>query len=251
MKNNKAIYSTVEFDSWAFREGLIDTERFLIEQYLDKEGKTLEAGTGGGRILLEMKKMGFKSLCGFDFVEEFIEIAKKKDTSGNIMFEVQDATSLSYLDSSFDQVIYLQQIISLIPNEDKRLKAIKEAYRVLKPGGRALFSFLSFEARSRDFQYLLFLLYLKALRLIFKRRISIQYLPWLKLGGRLNLKAFLDAEPYVFWYKLQELRMFLQGAGFKILAVGSTHQIKKGTMLSWDKLKEKDVKGMLYVVCSK
>ena len=56
MKNNKAIYSTVEFDSWAFREGLIDTERFLIEQYLDKEGKTLEAGTGGGRILLEMKK---------------------------------------------------------------------------------------------------------------------------------------------------------------------------------------------------
>jgi hypothetical protein len=40
---------TVELDSWATRRGLTADEKYLIEKHLRK--KTLEAGTGGGRIL--------------------------------------------------------------------------------------------------------------------------------------------------------------------------------------------------------
>lgn len=139
-KNNKEVYSTVEFNSWTYRKGLIKAEKFLIEKYLDSKGRTLEAGTGGGRILLELLKLGFSSLYGFDFVPEFIEVAKKRlDITKSIIFEVQDITDLHYEDSYFDQIICLQQLISFIEEEEERTKALKKAYRILKSGGNSAF----------------------------------------------------------------------------------------------------------------
>ena len=139
MNDNRNIYETVEFDNWAYREGLDYEENFLIEKYLNKDLRTLEAGTGGGRIILEMKNLGFTSLQAYDYLPGFIEQAKKKDPTGTISFEVEDATDLSYEDCSFDQILYLQQIISSIDGADHKLKALKEAYRILKQGGTALF----------------------------------------------------------------------------------------------------------------
>lgn len=100
--NNKQVYRTVEFTSWVSGKHLHNEEKYLIEKYLHKEGKTIEAGTAGGRILLELNKLGFESLYGFDYIPEFIEQAKQKDTNHSITFEVQDATGLKYENSYFD-----------------------------------------------------------------------------------------------------------------------------------------------------
>jgi len=59
------------------------------------------------------------------------------------------------MDCYFDQIIYLQQIILLIEDEVARLKAIKEAYRVLKIGVPS-FSFLNFDARIRSVKFAIF-----------------------------------------------------------------------------------------------
>ena len=101
--DNKTVYSTVEFDSWAKREGLIRSESFLIENYFDSNPiqDTVEAGTAGGRILFDLKRRGFSNLSGFDFVPEFIEQAKKSDSNGKIHFQVMDATRLIYPDGKF------------------------------------------------------------------------------------------------------------------------------------------------------
>lgn len=48
--NNKEVYSTVEFDCWVYKKGLDFPEQYLIENYLHKQAKILEAGTAGGRI---------------------------------------------------------------------------------------------------------------------------------------------------------------------------------------------------------
>jgi len=66
---------------------------------LNKNGKTVEAGTAGGRILREMKDLGFQELYGYDYVSEFIEQAKQREASQSISFEVQDATDLTYENS--------------------------------------------------------------------------------------------------------------------------------------------------------
>ena len=250
--DNKEVFSTVSFRYWASRARLIPDEKFLIENYLDKRVKTVEAGTAGGRILFEMRSLGFTSLYGFDYVPALIEAARKKDSVGSIQFEVQDAISLNYEDASFDQIVYLQQIICLIEDEQARFKALSEAYRILRPGGTALFSFLSFEARRRSAAYMPYLVYLSLLRRLNGSKRAIQYLPWLRLGGKFNWHSLLDSRPYVYWYRLEEIGRLLHEVGFQIVAIGSTHQIKQGLMHnSYQALLNEPIEGMLYVVGKK
>lgn len=251
--NNKEFYSTVEFDSWADKKGLNYDEKYVIEKYLDKGGKTLEAGTAGGRILFEMNNLGFTSLHGYDFVTKFIERARQRNTSHSICFEVQDATSLNYEDSSFDQIIYLQQIICTIDDEAGRAKALKEAYRVLRVGGTALFSFISFETRTGGVMYPLYLMYLSLVRKLLKSNRSTQYFPYQTHGDKLNFSSILlGSGPYLYRYKLQEAYEALNEVGFKVAAIGSREQITQGIMYdSLPAMSNQPVKGAVYFVCKK
>lgn len=252
MSSNKEVYSTVEFDNWANKKYLLEEEKYLIETYVDRRWKILEAGTGGGRILLEMKQMGFTSLAGYDYVPKFIEQAKKRDPTQSIIFEVQDGTSLKYQDASFDSLLYLQQIICFIEDESSRLKAIEEAYRILKIGGIVLFSFLNFQARVRSPIYKPYLAYLKLSRKLRGSNRSIQYIPWLKLGSKINWAGILDRSPYPYWYQVEEVDSLLKKVNFQVVAVGSSYQIKQGKMLdSVEILASQCLEGMLYFVCKK
>ena len=249
--NHKQVFRTVEFDAWADGKGLNEDEKYLIVKYLNKKGNTVEAGTAAGRILREMKDLGFQELYGYDYVPEFIEQAKQRDASQSISFEVQDATDLTYENSSFEQIIYLQQIVCVIEEEDKRLKALTEAYRILKNGGTALFSFLNFESRIKS-PLVVYLAYLGMLRRLSGSNRSIQYIPWLNLGGKFNFLALLDRGPYPYWYKIQEAQQMLTKAGFKIVGVGSSYQISQGKMCDdIESLKHELTAGMLYFVCKK
>ena len=84
MRDTQDVYRTIEYDRWSQRAGFDQDEHYLISHYLDRDRKTLEAGTGGGRILLAMKEMGFSSLHGFDFVPEFIDQARRRDPEAAI-----------------------------------------------------------------------------------------------------------------------------------------------------------------------
>lgn len=252
MPNSEEVYSTVEFDNWAYREGLQPNEKYLLEKYLDKKGKTVEAGTGGGRLLLEMQNLGFTSLYGFDYLPELIEVAKQRDTSHTIAFEVQDATNLNYKDCCFDQAIYMQQVMCMIDDDLGRLKALKEAYRILKVGGVAIFSFLNFDVRIKSTMYHSYLGYLSFLRKVLKSNRSIQYIPWLRLDGKPNFYSLIDRGPYIYWYKLQEAYQDLKQADFEVVAIGSAHQVRQQKMhTSLESLANEPIEGILYFFCKK
>ncbi|HBK96620.1 MAG TPA: class I SAM-dependent methyltransferase [Microcoleaceae bacterium UBA10368] len=249
---NKEVYRDQEFARWAYGNGLLPEEFFLIENYLEKSKKTLEAGTGGGRLLLEMSKLGFNSLYGFDYLPEFIEVAKQRDVDGNIDFKVEDATQLNYEDCSFEQILYLGQMVGSIDDELGRLKALKEAYRILKVGGTALFSFLSFEARISSALYRPYVEYIRLLRKLRGSNRSIQYLPWLKFEKRPNLAALFDGGAHVYWYKVQEAYQLLRDVNFQIVGYGSSYQLSQGIILeSPATLANEPIRGMLYFVCKK
>lgn len=82
LADNKEVYSTVEFHRWADRTDLNADEPYLITHCLKPTGRTLEAGTGGGRILPAMRRMGFTDLHGFDFVLGLIDKARAADGDG-------------------------------------------------------------------------------------------------------------------------------------------------------------------------
>lgn len=250
--NNKELYSDLEFDTWLNIEKLYPEEKYLIQKYLIPNLKTVEAGTNGGRILFRMQELGFSSLAGFDYIPKLIDRAIERDPNRTINFQVQDAIDLAYLDSSFDQIIYLQQIICLIESQEDRLKAIQESYRILKPGGIGLFSVLSFESRNSKMLYSIYFAYLKTLRKMRGDGRSVQYLPWLKLGGKFNISSIIDRSPYTYWYRVTEIYQLLKSVGFEIVSIGSDAQISTENLKLTDlELMNEEISGMLYIVVRK
>jgi SAM-dependent methyltransferase len=246
-------FSTTEFDFWADKDGLILPEKFLIEKYLDPEQATLEAGTGGGRILLAMQELGFQYLWGFDYLPAFIEKAQERDISENIDFSVQDAVDLKYADESFGQIIYLQQLLCFLEDRAMVIKALQEATRVLQPGGIALFSSVSLDVRNRSFIHRLFISYIATLRKLRGSQRSIQYLPWLTIeGNKFNFNSLIDGGPQAYWFKVSELEEMLSSVNLDVIAIGSEYQIEQGKICTHpDELAKEPLAGILYVVCRK
>jgi len=252
LTDNKDVYSTVEFARWVDRADLDADERFLIAGYLSPTARTLEAGTGGGRILLALRQMGFTDLHGFDFVPGLIEKARAADPEHAIHFDVQNAARLDYPDASFDQIVYLQQLLSCIDDDATRWAAVGEAFRILRPGGVALFSALCFEVRRKHPIYRMLMTHWRMLRRVRGSSLSIQAMPWMRLGDRFNPGALLDRGPYVYWFRADEMVSRLRTAGFTIQAVGSSRQIEAGKLCDPPApLPEKQLRGALYCVCKK
>jgi ubiquinone/menaquinone biosynthesis C-methylase UbiE len=250
--SNKDLYSGVEFSTWLDLEQLWPEEEYLIKKYLNPQLSVVEAGVNGGRILLKMQDLGFTNLAGFDYVTELIAKAIERNPDRTIDFQVQDAIELAYPDHSFNQIIYLQQIICLIENRENRLKAVQESYRILKPNGIGLFSVLNFESRSSSVIYSIYFKYLTFLRKLRGEDLSIQYLPWLKLGGKFNFKALLDCPPYTYWYQVSEIYELLKSVGFEIVGIGTSAQISSDSLRYTDReLLGEEIAGMIYIVVKK
>ena len=107
-----------------------------------KEGDiVLDLGSGAGiDAILAAKKVGDKGkVIGVDMTEEMIEKAKEnaeKQNVTNVEFILGEIENLPLKDNSVDTII-TNCVINLTPD---KIKTFKEAYRVLKPGGKIYLS---------------------------------------------------------------------------------------------------------------
>ena len=220
MSDQRDFFREVELDYWAAAEGLKDEERALVERHLDPAQPTLDAGTGGGRIPRALAGLGFTELTGFDFAPELVAAARAAAGSDAIKFDVADATALPYADASFGQALYLQQVICTIEDPEGRRAALREAARVLRPGGTALLSFVCLESRLAAPAQRAYVGYLRAARRLRRDQRPIQSMPRLRLRGRLDVGALRDRGPYNWWYRADEAELALSEAGLEVDAIG-------------------------------
>ena len=103
-----------------------------------KEGETvLDLGSGGGiDVLLSGRRVGpFGKAYGLDMTDDMLALARenqKKAGAENVEFLKGDIEAIPLPDNSVD-VIISNCVINLSADKDK---VLREAFRVLKPGGR-------------------------------------------------------------------------------------------------------------------
>jgi SAM-dependent methyltransferase len=124
--------------SWVTNE-----ESREIPQALDlmPTSHVLEVGCGSGRYALQVAEMVGCSLVGVDINEAGVrngnQLADSRDLAERVFFEHCDVSkNLPFADESFDAV-FANDVLCHIP---ERPAVLCEAFRVLKPLGRFLFS---------------------------------------------------------------------------------------------------------------
>lgn len=114
--------------------GMYDAVCNQLGHYISKDKNVLELACGTGQITFRMAdKAG--AWTATDYSENMIREAKRRMAEGagasQAVFQVQDATKLTYEDECFDMVV-IANALHIMPYPDL---ALKEIYRVLKPDG--------------------------------------------------------------------------------------------------------------------
>lgn len=219
VNSNKDLYSEDLFEIWSKKKGLIPLEAYFLNKYLlNKKGKTIEAGTGGGRIIFEIEKQGFSDLKAFDYVEKMVSFCNKEKLrlKSSIKFKIADATNLkNYKTNTFDYLIYFQQVLCFI-NKDKLPLALKEAHRIGNEKSIYLFSFLNWD--SKFYNPILSML-VNLFRIIRAEKVNKYQLPWLNINGKFNWKFLNKNQPQNMWYKEKDITKILGKNRFLIIEV--------------------------------
>jgi tRNA (uracil-5-)-methyltransferase TRM9 len=202
LEKTRENYNLIAKEFSATRKEIWEELKFLFENL--KEGdKVLDLGCGNGRWyrIFKEKKVDY---FGLDNSEKLIEIAKENFPEAK--FFVGDALNLPFQDNFFDKV-YSIALLHHIPSEDFRIKVLKEAKRVLKPGGILILTCWKIH-RLREILALLKYTFLKIIR---KSKLDFKdfFVPW----GKKMLR-------YYHFFTQRELENLVKRVGFEILESG-------------------------------
>lgn len=109
---------------------LFDDLAETLRPRLNKKQTVLELACGTGQLTFRLSE-AVGSWLATDFSPAMVQEAKKRSKLSKLIFEVQDATKLSYQDDSFD-VVVAANMLHIMPEPER---ALAEIQRVLKPNG--------------------------------------------------------------------------------------------------------------------
>ncbi len=116
----------------------LEAEIEFVLDKVDASSVVLELGCGYGRVLQRLAAKA-RTVVGIDTSSESLALAQKRmgDTAEYRLAQM-NAVELGFGDGQFDVVVCIQNGISAFKVDQREL--IREAMRVTRPGGRALFS---------------------------------------------------------------------------------------------------------------
>lgn len=128
----------------AAQVGLWASEKIMAGRHFDKAHRLLEVGAGAGRAGLGLLRLGYADLLITDFSPAMVEMARGVLAEAHPGWEGQvrqaDMTALPFADGAFDGVLAAFNALMCLRGRADREKALAEISRVLRPGGRLVFS---------------------------------------------------------------------------------------------------------------
>lgn len=110
------------------------------------DDKVIDVGCGSGRLAFQLKEYLSGVLVGIDVVPELYEYARRKCGRSDWRFYSAPGTTIPEPDDSADFITFFSVFTHLTHEETYRY--LREAKRVLKPGGKIVFSFLEYRLPS-------------------------------------------------------------------------------------------------------
>jgi len=108
----------------------------IVEKFLKgSRGNVLDLGCGSGRNFVKIPGV----IYGVDFSQKMLNLAKKQAEYIGVKVKLSKAKAykLPFKDNFFDKAIFIA-VLHCIGWKLRRKQAVKELYRVLKPGARAI-----------------------------------------------------------------------------------------------------------------
>lgn len=116
---------------------LLPPEKLLFPKYVAGGDEVLDLGCGAGRTTVHLHQLAGRVL-GTDLSEVMVATAREKYPE--LEFRAMDASALDLPERSVDVVVFSYNGLCYLHPEEKRLTALREIWRVLRPGGRFIFS---------------------------------------------------------------------------------------------------------------
>jgi ubiquinone/menaquinone biosynthesis C-methylase UbiE len=127
-----------EFEAFGFVE-----KELLRYAGLKKNDYLIDVGCGAGRLSKPLAEFLEGSYLGTDIVPELVSYAKKATNRPDWRFQVVRAIEIPEKDGKADFVCFFSVLTHL--THEQSYKYLREAKRVLKSGGKIVFSFLEFQ----------------------------------------------------------------------------------------------------------
>jgi SAM-dependent methyltransferase len=119
----------------------------LLDHKLEKHHNVVDVGCGSGRLAVHLAPFLKGHYTGIDVVPEVIEYAKKITQRSDWDFLITESLKIPATNNSADFICFFSVFTHLLHEESYRY--LEDANRVLKPGGRIIFSFLEFSVNSQ------------------------------------------------------------------------------------------------------
>ena len=186
---------------------LFEADVRALDERLLRPGRLIDLGCGVGRHSLHFASRGF-DVVAVDLSRPMLGLVNRKaeDSTLSILTLEANLCRLRCLpDSSFDYAISMFSTLGMIRGRESRRKALKEASRVLKPGGRLALHAHNLWLNARNPQGRRWLVSQMGRRLLGRDDAG---------DRRMTYRGIHGMEVHL--YRWSELRRALNSAGFRI-----------------------------------
>ncbi len=127
-----------DFDDAFATSELLEYDEHVLLKHFTEPGTLVDLGCGTGRLLIPFARRGFRCL-GVDLSPHMLAVAGSKARREQLQID-RVMANIVELDALSDQVadyaICMFATLGMIQGREHRLKAVRHAWRILKPGGK-------------------------------------------------------------------------------------------------------------------